>query len=308
MELHGNAKLSPYSRELLCRRVIEEHWTVAEAADAAGCSERTAYTWLARFRAGEPMTDRSSAPKRVWNRTADKVVALVEELRRRRWSSIKIASQLRLALSTVGAILKRLGLQRLSRLEPPEPPNRYCRRHPGELIHIDVKKLGRFNTPGHRVIRRGRGSYTNRGIGWDAIHVAIDDTSRLAYLEVLDDDKGATCVGFLERAVEFFARHGIVVQRVMTDNGTGYCSKVHAAAIVRLGVKHIRTQPYRPRTNGKAERFIQSMLRECAYAASYQSHRQRAHALRRWLVYYNKRRPHSALGYQPPLSRLAAAT
>jgi transposase InsO family protein len=307
VELHGNAKLSPFSRELLCRRVIEEHWTVAEAADAAGCSERTAYTWLARFRAGEPMTDRSSAPKRVWNRTADKVVALIEGLRRRRWSSIKIASQLRMALSTVGAVLKRLGLQRLSRLEPPEPPNRYCRRHPGELIHIDVKKLGRFNVPGHRITGRQAGYRPPRQPGWDAIHVAIDDTSRLAYLEILDDDKGPTCAGFLERAIEFFARHGIVVQRVMTDNGSGYRSKVHAATIARRGVKHIRTQPYRPRTNGKAERFIQSMLRECAYAASYQSDRQRAQALRRWLMHYNKRRPHSALGFQPPLSRLATA-
>lgn len=307
MELHGNARLTPFQRELMCRRIVEEGWTVEEAAEAAGCSTRSAFTWLARWRAGESMQDRSSAPKTVANKTPQAVVDAIEQLRRLRWTSTRIAAELRMAVSTVGAVLKRLGLHRLSRLEPLEPSNRYCRRHPGELIHIDVKKLGRFNVPGHRVIRRGRGTYTNRGIGWEYVHVAIDDTSRLAYLEILDDERGPTCVAFLERAIASFARHGITVQRVMTDNGTGYRSKVHAAAITRLGVKHVRTRPYRPRTNGKAERFIQTMLRECAYAAAYDNHHQRRKALRNWLVYYNRRRPHSALGHRPPLSRLAPA-
>jgi transposase InsO family protein len=307
VELHGNAKLTPYLRELMCRRVDDEGWEIAEAAEAAGCSERTCYRWLARWRAGEPMTDRSSAPHAVVNRTPASTEAQIEELRRLRWTSTRIAAELGLATSTVCAVLGRLGLHRLSRLEPPEPPNRYCRRHPGELIHVDVKKLGRFKVAGHRATGREDGFHRNVGAGWEFVHVAIDDTSRLAYLEVLDDEKGVTCVGFLERAVAWFADHGVVVQRVMTDNGTGYRAKVHAAAITRLGIKHLRTRPYRPRTNGKAERFIQSMLRECAYGAVYQNSAQRRTALRTWLTYYNCRRPHSALGHQPPITRLRPA-
>jgi transposase InsO family protein len=307
VELHGNAKLTPYMRELMCRRVDDEGWEIVEAAEAAGCSERTCYRWLARRRAGEPMTDRSSVPHTVANRTPEATVIQIEELRRLRWTSTRIAAELRLATSTVCAVLTRLGLHRLSRLEPPEPPNRYCRRHPGELIHIDVKKLGRFTVAGHRATGRAGGFHRNHRAGWEFVHVAIDDTSRLAYLEVLDDEKGVTCVGFLERAIAWFADHGVVVQRVMTDNGTGYRSKVHAAAITRLEIKHLRTRPYRPRTNGKAERFIQSMLRECAYGAVYQNSQQRRRALTTWLTYYNCRRPHSALGHHTPVSRLTPA-
>lgn len=307
MELHGNARLTPFQRELLCRRVVEEGWTVEDAADAAGCSQRTAYRWLARWRAGEQMTDRSSAPGRVVNRTPDATVAMIERLRRLRWTSTKIAAELELATSTVCAVLVRLGLHRRSRLDPPEPPNRYCRRHPGELIHVDVKKLGRFKRPGHRVTGRAAGYQGTGNAGWEYVHVAIDDTSRLAYLEILADETGATCVAFLERAIAWYAAHGVHVERVMTDNGTGYRSKIHAAAINRLGIKHLRTQPYRPRTNGKAERFIQTMLRECAYGQAFENSQQRRRALRRWLTYYNNRRPHSALGHQPPISRLPAA-
>jgi transposase InsO family protein len=306
VELHGNARLTPFQRALLCQRVDEDGWTVIEAADAAGCSERTAYRWLARWRAGEAMTDRSSAPRRVANRTPDATVAAIEGLRRLRWTSTRIAAELGLATSTVCAVLTRLGLARRSRLAPPEPPNRYCRRHPGELVHVDIKKLARFSRPGHRVT--GTRTRQDRGAGWEFVHVAVDDTSRLAYLEVLRDEKGATCVAFLERAISWFADHGVTVQRVMTDNGTGYCSKLHATAITRLGVKHIRTRPYRPRTNGKAERFIQTLLRECAYGQTFTTSQQRRRALRRWLTYYNCRRPHSALGHQPPASRLATAT
>ena len=307
MELHGNAKLTPYMRELMCRRVVEEGWTVGEAADAAGCSERTCYRWLGRWRAGEAMTDRSSAPHHVANRTPAKVVTMIERLRRLRWTSTKIAAELGMATSTVCAVLVRLGLHRRSRLEPPEPPNRYCRRHPGELIHVDVKKLGRFKRPGHRVIARGEGYKRNYNAGWEFVHIAIDDTSRLAYLEIVSDEKAVTCIGFLERAIAWFAAHGVRVERVMTDNGTGYRSKAHAAAINRLGIKHLRTRPYRPRTNGKAERFIQTMLRECAYGQVFTTSQQRRQALRRWLMYYNCRRPHSALGHNPPISRLAPA-
>jgi transposase InsO family protein len=306
MELHGNARLTPHGRTLMCRRVREEGWTVAEAAEAAGCSERTCYRWLARYDAGEAMSDRSSAPKTVPGRTSPEIEALIEQLRRCRKTSVQIAAELHLATSTVCAVLKRLGLNRLSRLEPPEPPNRYCRRHPGELIHIDIKKLGKFNQPGHRVTGRGKGHHANRGIGWEFVHVAIDDTSRLAYVEILDDEKALTCVAFLRRAVAWFAAHGVVVQRVMTDNGPGYRSKIHAAATADLEIRHLRTRPYRPRTNGKAERFIQTLQVEWAYAASYTDHRQRRRALQPWLSYYNCRRPHSALSHKTPISRIQA--
>jgi transposase InsO family protein len=290
----------------MCRRVREERWTVEDAADAAGCSERTCYRWLARFDAGEAMTDRSSAPHTVPGRTPAKIEALIEQLRRLRWTSTKIAAELDLATSTVCAVLRRLGLHRLSRLEPPEPPNRYCRRHPGELIHIDIKKLGRFNRPGLRATDRRAGYRRSRHAGWDYVHVAIDDTSRLAYVEILDDETGDSCVAFLRRAVGFFASFGIDVQRVVTDNGTGYRSRIHAAAIAELGVKHLRTRPYRPRTNGKAERFIKSLQAEWAYAAVYNNDAHRRRALRPWLEYYNYKRPHSALGHKTPASVIEA--
>ena len=307
MELHGNAKLTPYMRELMCRRVVDEGWTVAEAADAAGCSERTCFRWLSRWRASDPMTDRSSVPHHVVNRTSAKTVAMIERLRRLRWTSTKIAAELDMATSTVCAVLVRLGLHRRSRLEPLEPPNRYCRRHPGELIHIDIKKLGRFKRPGHRVTGRRGGENRNAKAGWEFVHIAIDDNSRLAYLEILPNERALTCVAFLERAISWFAEHGVTVERVMTDNGVGYTSHAHADAISQLGLKHVRTRPYRPRTNGKAERFIQTMLRECAYGQAFTSSQQRRRALRRWLTYYNCRRPHSALGHNTPISRLETA-
>jgi transposase InsO family protein len=231
-------------------------------------------------------------------------VALIEELRRARWTAPRIASELHMPTSTVCAVLKRIGLNRLWRLEPPEPPNRYCRRHPGELIHIDIKKLGRFDRPGHRVTGKFAGYHHTQKLGWEYCHVAIDDTSRLAYVEILDNELGTTCVGFLRRATAWFAAHGITVERVMTDNGVGYRSKVHAQACDDLGVRHLRTQPYRPRTNGKAERFIQTLQREWAYAISYNDSLQRRRALLPWLTYYNSRRPHRALGHKPPISQL----
>ena len=306
MNIHGNARLAPHGRALICRRVLHEGWTVEEAAEAAGCSQRTCYRWLARYKAGEPMTDRSSAPHSIPGRTSPEVEALIEQLRRCRHTSTRIAAELDLPVSTVCAVLKRLGLNRLSKLEPPEPPNRYCRRHPGELIHVDIKKLGRFDKPGHRVTGRIPGVTGTYKAGWEYCHVAVDDTSRLAYVEILDDEKGLTCVGFLRRAIAWFAANGITVERVMTDNGTGYRSKVHAAAIAELEIKHLRTRPYRPRTNGKAERFIKTLQAEWAYAAVYQDHWQRRRALLPWLSYYNCRRPHSALGHKPPVSLIQA--
>lgn len=306
MRLHGNARLTPHGRELMCRRVRHEGWTVEEAAEAAGCSQRTCYRWLARYDAGEPLTDRSSAPKTVPGRTPPAVEAAIETLRRLRFTSTRIAAELGMATSTVCAVLARLGLNRLSRLEPPEPPNRYCRRHPGELVHIDVKKLGRFNRPGHRVTGRGPGNHNYRP-GWEAVHVCVDDTTRLAYVEILPNETAQVSIGFLERAIAWFAERGVHIERVMTDNGAPYVSAAWATWCAAGGVRHIRTRPYRPRTNGKAERFIQTMLREWAYAATYQSSDQRRVALPAWLDYYNHRRPHSALGHKTPADRLRSA-
>jgi transposase InsO family protein len=227
-------------------------------------------------------------------------------MRRLRMTSTVIAAQLAMAVSTVGAVLRRLGLHRLSRLEPLEPPNRYCRRHPGELVHVDVKKLGRFDRPGHRVMGT-RAECRNRGAGWEFIHVAVDDCSRLAYVEVLADERGPTTVGFYQRAIAWFERHGVHVERIMSDNGPNYRSKVVAAFCAEREIRQVFTRPYRPRTNGKAERFIQTMLREWAYAATYPSSAQRRRALPRWIDYYNHQRPHSALSHRTPASRLTAA-
>jgi len=303
VKLHGNARLTPHGRTLMCRRVRSEGWTVVDAAAAAGCSERTCFRWLERFDAGEPMTDRSSAPHHVPGRTPPETEALIEQLRRLRFTSTRIAAELGLAVSTVCAVLDRIGLNRLSRLEPPEPPNRYCRRHPGELIHIDVKKLGRFNRPGHRVMGRGPGN-NNHKVGWEAVHVCVDDTSRLAYVEVLANETADTSIGFLDRAVTWFADRGITVERVMTDNGSPYRSAKWAQWCADHDIRHLRTRPYRPRANGKAERFIQTMLREWAYAATYQSSIHRRNVLPAWLDYYNNKRPHSALGHKPPITRI----
>ncbi len=292
---------------------IESGWSVMEAAEAAGITARTARRWLARWRAeGAPgLIDRSSAPKRIPHKTPPERVAQIIRLRRLRMTAAQIATALQMALSTVSAVLKRVGLGKRSRLDPPEPPNRYERCHPGELIHIDIKKLGRILKPGHRVTgdRRGQAS-TSRGgktvtlAGWEFVHVAIDDHSRLAYAEVLADEKGLTAVAFLKRALEFFAGHGVSVQRVMTDNGSPYVSHVHAAACRELRLKHLRTRPYRPRTNGKAERFIQTLQREWAYGRVFQTSADRTAALGPWLNHYNFKPPHGALSHRPPGSRL----
>jgi len=312
MKLHANARTCPNSRRLLVDR-MSAGWSVMEAAEAAGITDRTARRWLARWRAeGEAgLRDRSSAPKRIPHKTPADRVAEVVRLRRLRLTAARIAVALEMALSTVSAILKRVGLGKLSRLDPPEPPNRYERRRPGELIHIDVKKLGRILKPGHRVTgdRRGQ-AHTHRNgknvrlAGWEFVHVAIDDHSRLAYAEVLTDEKGPTAVGFLHRAVRFFAGYGISVERVMTDNGSPYVSHLHAAACRELHLKHLRTQPYRPRTNGKAERFIQTLLREWAYGRTFQTSAHRTAALDPWLNHYNFTRPHGALSHKPPGTRL----
>jgi transposase InsO family protein len=310
VQIHANAKLVPSTRLLLVQRVVEERWKVAEVAVGFGISERTVYRWLARWRAGDHrLLDRSSAPNRVPRRTPARLERLIEQLRRLRMTSTAIAAELRMAVSTVGAVLRRLGLHRLSRLEPPEPPNRYERRRPGELVHLDIKTLGRFDRPGHRVTGRAvPGAHTGGGRhGWDCVHVAIDDYSRVAYVEVLPDQRASTCIEFLDRALHWFAQRAVRVERVMSDNGSGYTSHAFAAACARHGIRHLRTRPYRPRTNGKAERFIQTLLREWAYAVRYQTSRHRSLALTPWIDYYNQRRPHGALSHKPPATRLPAA-
>jgi transposase InsO family protein len=305
MKLHGNARTCPKSRRLLVDR-LEGEWSLAEAAEAAGVSERTAAKWLARWRAdGEAgLQDRSSAPHRVPGRTPETRVEAIAALRRLRMTGPEIAELLEMASSTVSAVLDRIGLGKLSRLEPPEPPNRYERANPGELIHIDVKKLVRIEKgAGHRVT--GKRTHQAKGAGWERVHVCIDDATRLAYVEVLDDEKARTSVGFLRRAVAFYAAHGITVERVMTDNGPGYTSIAHAVACRALGIRHIRTRPFRPRTNGKAERFIRTMLGGWAYGAIYRDSAQRTAALSGWLDFYNWRRPHGSLSHRPPGARLA---
>ena len=313
MKLHGNARLTPRGRKLLVERVCEQHVSLQTAALSAGVSTRTASKWVARYRLeGElGLLDRSSAPHRVPGRTPQARVVTIAALRRLRMTAAEIAEVLGMALSTVSAVLLRIGLGKRSRLEPPEPPNRYERKRPGELIHIDVKKLGRIDKVGHRISgsRKSRDMRhkweKRRTIGWEYAHVCVDDATRLAYVEVLDDEKGITVAGFLRRAVAFYARYGISVERVMTDNGSGYRSTLHAIACRTLGLRHLRTRPYRPRTNGKAERFIRTLLGGWAYGAIYGSSNERTRALAGWLDHYNRKRPHGSLNHQPPLTRLA---
>ena len=318
MKLHANAPLGPKGRKRLVLRVLEEGIALTEAAEAAGVSARTAGKWLRRYREeGDPgLLDRSSAPRRVHNATAAERVEAIAALRRLRLTGPEIAEILEMATSTVSAVLGRIGLGKLSRLQPAEPVRRYERRRPGELIHIDVKKLGRIGPPGagHRVLGRSWAKKTGtrtdaagvrrRQTGWDRVHVCIDDATRLAYAEVLPDERTRSVVGFLRRAVAFYRSHGILVQGLMTDNGPAYRSAAHGLACRTLGIKHLRTRPYRPQTNGKAERFIRTMLREWAYAAVYGSSAERAAALSGWLERYNFRRRHGALGHRPPIARL----
>jgi transposase InsO family protein len=306
MKLHGNARTCPHGRLLMVSRVIDEGWTLAAAAGAAGVSVRTVSKWLRRYRLeGEQgLGDRSSAPASIPHRTSQERVAVIAQLRRLRLTAAEIAHRLRMPLSTVSAVLTRVGLGKRSRLEPLEPPNRYERKQPGELLHIDVKKLGRIGRPGHRV--NGDRTTRTRGIGWEYVHVCIDDATRLAYVEVLEDEKAVTAVGFLRRAVAYYRAHGIRVERVMTDNGPCYRAAIHALACQALRIRHLRTRPYRPRTNGKAERFIRTMLGGWAYGAVYGNSAERRAALPGWLDYYNRDRPHGSLDHQPPLQRLEA--
>jgi transposase InsO family protein len=317
MKLHGNARLTPRGRKLLVQRVCEQHVSVQEAAQAAGVSTRTASKWVGRYRregtAG--LVDRSSAPHRVPNRTPEQLVGAIEALRRIRMTAAEIAEVLSLALSTVSAVLLRIGLGKRSRLEPLEPPNRYQRARAGELVHIDIKKLGRIEGGAGKYIsdgqrkrwsKRRKGAYGRLAntTGWEYVHVCVDDATRLAYVEVLREQTTLASLGFLRRAISHYASYGITVESIMTDNGSNYRSALHTITSHALGIRHLYTKPYRPRTNGKAERFIRTMLDRWAYGAIYRSSSERTQALTAWLDHYNRRRPHGSLNHQPPLSRL----
>jgi transposase InsO family protein/transposase-like protein len=315
MKLHANAALSLTQRRRMVLRVLEQGWTIKAAAAAAETSPQTCGKWVSRYRAqGEcGLLDASSAPLLVANRTDERRIEAIAALRRLRFSGPEIAELLGMALSTVSGILTRVGMGRLGRLGL-EPAERYERERPGELIHIDVKKLGRIcGGAGKRITgvqrnpdrrRRDRDGIDRRTKGWDFVHVAIDDATRLAYAEVLPDEKATTAIAFLGRALEFYARHGIAVERVMTDNGSAYRSAIHALACRALGIRHLRTRAYRPQTNGKAERFIRTMLGGWAYGAIYRDSQQRTAALDGWLFTYNHHRRHSAIDRKPPITRL----
>ena len=316
MQLHANAALTLNGRRRMVGSVVEDGLTISEAAELARVSEKTCRKWLGRWLAEGPdgLRDRSSAPKLVANKTPAERIDLIAALRRLRFTAAEIAEVLGMALSTVSGLLLELGMGKLGRLGL-APAVRYERERPGELIHIDVKKLGRIVGGAGKRVFGGSSHYTGaitdkagrrrRTAGWDFVHIAIDDATRLAYAEVLSDEKGTTAIGFLRRAIEFFARHGITVQAVLTDNGAAYISAVHAVACRALGLKHLRTRPRRPQTNGKAERFIRTMLGGWAYGgAIFASSAERTAALDGWLWHYNHHRRHAALGHKPPIARL----
>lgn len=309
MHLHPNSKTTPRSRAVIVRRVLKQGQAIQQVARSFGISRVTVSKWILRWREEGPsgLLDRRSAPHRIPHKTAQTLERRIERLRRRRWVAWQIARAVKMAVSTVSAVLSRLGLGRLSALEPASaPPVRYERQRPGELLHIDIKKLGRIQGIGHRITGKG-GHHRAAGVGWDFVHVCVDDHTRLSYVEILPDESKESCTAFLLRAVKAFRRRRIDVQRVMTDNGSGYRSRLWREACEAIDVKHLTTRPYTPRTNGKAERFIQTLLREWAYKRPYRSSAERKRALNPWLVYYNQERPHRALGMNPPSHRLKIA-
>lgn len=303
MQLHRNARTTPVTRRLMVQRVRQDHWTYAETAEAFGVSAPTVRKWVRRHRAeGAPgLEDRSSRPQRSPRVTAAPLVTAIRQLRTEHGvPAWLIGRALRLPRSTVSAWIRRLGLQRVT--SPPRPLRRYEWPQLGDMLHLDIKPLGRIGRVGHRI--HGDRRQRARGVGWEYVHVAVDDHSRLAYVEVLPDQQGPTCAAFLRRAVAWWAHRKVVVQRVLTDNGSGYLARVFRESCEHLALRHRRTRPYTPRTNGKAERFIQTLLREWAYGTPYDDSRARRRALRPWLRYYNRERPHASLAYGTPWSRL----
>jgi transposase InsO family protein len=312
MDTHKNAPLTPKGREAMVRSVIEGGLKVA-AARQFNTTAKTVAKWVERFRAegADGLRDRSSRPHSLPSQTPPATCSAVEVLRRQRHTGKQIAAEVGVSAATVSRILRRLGLNRMCDLEPAEPVRRYEREHPGELIHIDIKKLGKFNRIGHRITgdRTGQSNLRSRGKGpgWEYVHVCIDDASRIAFSQVMKNEKKGCAVAFLKAAVAYYASLGVTVERVMTDNGSCYKSFAFRKACKRLRLKHIRTKPYTPKTNGKAERFIQTSLREWAYAQAYNTSKERAAELPRWLHRYNWHRPHGSIGSMPPISRLGLA-
>lgn len=304
MNLHQHARLSPRGRALLVDRILAQGLRVEEAAHAAGVSVRTAYKWLKRFKEEGPegLADRSSRPRRCPHATPQEVVDQVIEQRRSRQTYRQIAQQLPVAPSTIARLLRRAGLHRLADLEPALPENRYEYAQPGQLLHLDIKKLARFRQPGHRMTDDR--TVNSRGIGWEYVHLAIDDHSRVAFGSIEPDERGISACRALMQAVRYYRSLGVRFERVLTDNGACYRSRCFRRLVRRLGMRHLRTRPYTPRTNGKAERLVQTSLREWAYARAYDSSGQRANAFHGWLHHYNWHRPHASLGYKPPISRI----
>ena len=314
MDTHKNAPLTPKGREAMVHRVLEGGLSKAAAARQFNTTPKTVAKWVERFRAEgvDGLRDRSSRPHSLPSQTASATCATVETLRRQRHTGKHIAAEVGVSAATVSRILRRLGLNRIRDLEPTEPVRRYEREHPGELIHIDIKKLGKFNRVGHRITNdrarqsSGRGVRGGKswGVGWEFVHVCIDDASRIAFSKVMKNERKGCAVAFLKAAIAYYESLGVKVERVMTDNGSCYKSFAFRRACKRLGLKHIRTKPYTPKTNGKAERFIQTSLREWAYARAYNTSDERAAELPRWLHLYNWHRPHGSIGSRPPISRL----
>jgi transposase InsO family protein len=310
MNIHKNAPLTPKGREAMVRSVIEDGLSQAAAARQFNTTSKTVAKWVERFRAEgvDGLRDRSSRPLSLPSQTALATCAVVEALRRQRHTGKQIAAEVGVSPATVSRILRRLGLNRIRDLEPAEPVRRYEREKPGEMIHIDIKKLGRINGVGHRITgdRRGQSNLRarGRGPGWEYVHVCIDDHSRIAFAQVMPNERKQSAVNFLKAALAYYASLGVTVERVMTDNGSCYKSFAFRGACKRLGLKHVRTKPYTPKTNGKAERFIQTSLREWAYAIAYQHSRQRRDQLAGWLHRYNWHRPHAGIGAKTPISRL----
>ena len=304
MDIHNNARLTPRGRAELVRRVLLEGQPAKAVASDLGVDRKTVSKWCDRFQAEGPagLLDRSSRPHRLRRPTPEAIVEQIAVLRRRRWTGDQIARQAGVSPATVSRVLRRLGLSRLKDLVPAAPIQRYERASPGELLHIDTKKLGRFDRAGHRVT--GDRTSESRGAGWEFVHVCLDDASRIAFAQVLPDERKESAVAFLQAALAYYASLGVSVLRVMTDNGACYRSAAFAKTCRRLELRHLRTRPDTPRTNGKAERFIQSALRQWAYARPYPTSDQRAAALPAWLHRYNWHRPHGGIKSQTPISRL----
>jgi len=307
MNVHENARLTAHSRAELVRRVVDQRQPRKAVAAAFGVDPKTVGKWVNRFRAegAAGLGDRSSRPHRLRAPTPTSVQERIIALRRQRFTGQQIAREAKVSPATVSRILRRVRLSRIRDLEPPEPVRRYERDHPGDMIHIDIKRLGRFDQPGHRVTGDRTGQSNGRGVGWEFVHVCIDDASRIAFSQILPDEKAASAVPFLRAAIDYYAGLGVTVTRVMTDNGSCYKAFAFRDACKALGLRHIRTRPYTPKTNGKAERFIQTALREWAYAQKYQSSARRAAELPFWLHRYNWHRPHGGIKLQTPISRLA---